>query len=282
MKRYFTAAVLLLSGLTGSYSFAEGKEIAITIDDLPFVGTTNNKPGNLQREHERFMNILNALVENKVPATGFVIGGTIEKDQWQLLQQFHDEGFVIANHTQTHLNLNSSNAEKYIADIDRADKVLAPLMTEKKFFRYPYLAEGKAEKKEEVRRHLASKNYTIAPITVDSKDFKFNANILAIHWRSRPNYIGGIKKQYLAYIWNQTLRAERHAEKKYGKEMPQILLIHANYLNSYSMNDILEMYRKNGYKFISLDQALNEYKKMNAEPSHQINSESGQSIELEN
>lgn len=282
MKNYLAAGLLFVFGLTSSSCFADAKEIAITIDDLPFVGTTNNKPGNLQREHTRFMNILNALVEQKVPATGFVIGGTIEKDQWELLQQFHDEGFVIANHTQTHHSLNSTSADKYIQDIARADKVLTPLMDGKKFFRYPYLAEGKGEKREKVRAYLASQNYIISPITVDSKDFKFNAQILNIHWRSRPQYINGIKKRYLDYIWNQTLRAERNAQKKYGKEMPQILLIHANYLNSYSMNDIIDMYRKNGYKFISLEKALDEYKKINAEPSHQADSESTESAELEN
>lgn len=45
------------------------------------------------------------------------------------------------------------------------------------------------------------------------------------------------------------------AEKR-GKSSKQILLIHANILNSYLLGDILEMYKKNGYKFISLTEAL--------------------------
>ncbi len=262
MKKYTMASLILMLAVSSSMAFAQNREITITIDDLPFVGSTHNKPGNLRREHERFMNMMNALIEYKVPATGFVISGTIEKDQWQLLQQFHDEGFVIGNHTHRHKNLNTSNAESYIEDIERTDKVLAPLMPGKKFFRYPYLAEGAGDKKEQVRRFLAENNYIIAPVTVDTKDFKFNAQILAIHWRSRPNHLERIKRNYLSYIWKQTLRAERIAENKYGKPMPQILLIHANYLNSHVMADIIELYKQNGYTFISLEKALNEYQRV--------------------
>lgn len=57
----------------------------------------------------------------------------------------------------------------------------------------------------------------------------------------------------MAYIWKQTLRAEKRSQ---GKNAKQILLIHANLLNSYVLGDVLEMYQKNGYKFISLTEAL--------------------------
>lgn len=73
-----------------------------------------------------------------------------------------------------------------------------------------------------------------------------------VPYRSRANYVQKIKPRYLAYIWKQTLKAE-----KSGKGKKQILLIHANLLNSYVLGDILEMYQKNGYKFISLTEALN-------------------------
>lgn len=255
MKGFIFSCLILLS----PFCFAEQKEIAMTIDDLPFVGTTHNKPGNLMREQQRFFNLMNPMIAAKIPAVGFVISGTIEKDQWQLLEQFKDEGFVIANHTQTHANLNTTDADRYIKDIANADDTLTPLMNSPKFFRYPYLAEGSGEKKQRVRNFLKERNYVIAPVTVDSKDFKFNAQILNIYWRNRPQHLPSIKKRYLAYMWNQTLRAERLAEAKYGKPMPQILLIHANYLNSHSMKDIIDMYQSNGYTFISLEKALQAY-----------------------
>ena len=62
------------------------REIAFTIDDLPLVASKMDTPGNKQRSTERFMKIIQAFTENKVPATGFIIGGAIEKGQWDFLE----------------------------------------------------------------------------------------------------------------------------------------------------------------------------------------------------
>ena len=242
---------------------AQSHEIAITIDDLPFVGSCNGDTKKLAREHDRFMKILQALTENHVPATGFVIANSIEPGQWALLEEFRNNGFIIGNHTYSHANLNTMSAEKYIQEIEKSDKILAPLMSPPKYFRYPYLAEGKGEKKIQVQTYLAKDQYIIAPVTIDSKDYRFNAELLAISWRNRAQYLNSFKKRYLNYIWSQTLKAEKHTQNGEDK---QILLIHANYLNSFFLKDIIEMYKQHGYTFISLPEAL----KSPAQPLNQI------------
>lgn len=255
MIKYFRFFAIMLLLIVSYQSIAQTREIAITIDDLPFVGTTHSKPGNLRREKERFLSIMQSLIDNNVPATGFVVSGSIEKDQWQLLEAFQNSGFTIGNHTHTHKNLNRTNPEQYINDIAKADKILSPLMTSHKYFRYPYLAEGKAESKQQVREYLSNNQYIIAPVTVDSKDFQFNARLLAIHWRNRNQHLNRIKREYLNYIWRQTVRAEKRAN---GKPVKQILLLHANLLNSHFMGDIIKMYKDKGYTFITLTEALND------------------------
>lgn len=250
-KKLVIAASFLLS----VNLFAEN-EIAITIDDLPFVGSGTSTPGNYKRTQERFMAIVNTLVDNQVPATGFAIGGAIAKNEWEFLEIFRNQGFNLGNHTYTHNSLNSESADKYIADIARADKKLAPVMTEPKYFRYPYLAEGKGEKKQKVLDYLAEQHYIVAPVTIDSKDYEFNAQFYRIPYRQRAQRLEQFKKRYLAFIWQQTLRAEKRAKKTEGQPVKQILLIHANLLNSLCLGDIIELYKKNGYKFITLDEAL--------------------------
>lgn len=255
LKKYLLGLALITSTLSNS-CFAFEREIAITIDDLPFVGTTNNNPAKLQREHDRFMSILQALVDNKVPATGFVIAGTIEKDQMELLEAFKNAGFIIGNHTYSHANLNTTTAEKYIANVEHADKILAPLMTSPKYFRYPYLAESKGEKKQAVLTYLTDNDYIVAPVTIDTKDFLFNQRLYAIPYRLREKNLNQLKQKYLSYIWAQTLKAEKRIGTAADKPVRQILLIHANLLNSYCMADIIELYKKNGYRFITLPEAL--------------------------
>lgn len=256
MRKIKLACVFWFSLIVYSSCFSEEKEIAITIDDLPFVGSTYGKPANVQRQEDRFSQIVQALVDHKVPATGFIIAGAIGKHHWQFLELFRDKGFILGNHTYSHKSLNNISAEKYINDIDRADKIIQPLFTNQKYFRYPYLAESTGEKKQKVQEYLAAHNYIIAPITIDSKDYQFNAQLLAIPYRLRPQNLARIKKRYLDYIWNQTVKAEARAKKQNQENTKQILLVHANLLNSHFLGDVLAMYEKNGYKFISLEEAL--------------------------
>jgi peptidoglycan/xylan/chitin deacetylase (PgdA/CDA1 family) len=142
--------VVSLFCLVNAACFSEDLEIAITIDDLPFVGSGTNTPANFKRTQERFMAIVNTLAEYQIPATGFVIGGAIAKNEWEFLNTFRNQGLSLGNHTYTHQSLNALSADKYINDIARADAKLTPVMTEPKYFRYPYLAEGKGIKKQKV------------------------------------------------------------------------------------------------------------------------------------
>ena len=170
-----------------------------------------------------------------------------------MLQAFRMDGFSLGNHTYSHANLNRVGAEKYIEEIGRADQVLSPVMTQPKYFRYPYLAEGKGLVKSEVQDYLTANQYTIAPVTIDSKDYEFNERLLKISWRVRNQYLNQIKQQYLAYIWKETIKAEKRSK---NANVKQILLVHSNLLNSHFLGDVIQMYKKNGYRFISLTEAL--------------------------
>ncbi len=252
MLKTYTKSILMALALVVNSSQAADKQISITIDDLPFVGHGASSK-EIKSGKDRFNQILQALINEQVPATGFVIAGAIAKGQWQLLENFQKEGFTIGNHTYTHANLNEIGAEKYIKEIAKADKRLLPLMTEKKYFRYPYLAEGRGGNRHAVQAYLAENQYIIAPVTIDSKDFLFNMQLLAVNWHHRADRLEKIKQRYLSYIWKQTEIAEKMA---HGKPTKQILLLHANLLNSHLMGDVIQLYKEHGYRFISLEEAL--------------------------
>lgn len=112
--------------------------ISITIDDLPFVGEYRNFHLNMMIE---------TMVKERVPATGFIIASEVRKNNWDILQKFRKAGFGLGNHTLSHANLNKMDAEEYIKEIRKADKILLPVLTEPKYFRYPYLAMSSGQKK---------------------------------------------------------------------------------------------------------------------------------------
>lgn len=245
--------------LLSTFTIAQEREIAITIDDLPFVGFCGNNTAKLKRQEERFMKILQTLTDNQIPATGFIIAGAIEKGQWEWLERFRNSGMSLGNHTYSHKSLNNMPASKYIDDVDRADKILAPLFTEKKYFRFPYLAEGKGDKKKQVYHYLSKNSYTIAPVTIDTKDFLFNQQLYAIPYRLRSQNLPRMKQRYLAYIEKQTRFAEKQ-DLAEGRPSKHILLLHANLLNSYFLSDVIDFYKQRNYRFITLEEALSESK----------------------
>jgi len=249
-------------------SFAHLKSIAITIDDLPFVGEYRNFHLNM---------IMETLKENEVPATGFIIAKEIRNDNWEMLHKFRDAGFGLGNHTYSHANLNKLEAKQYIQEIKSADTLLTPVLTEPKYFRYPYLAVSSGIKKDKVLCYLAKKNYQVAPITIDSKDFVFNQRLLSVPEVDRRAYLNELKPFYVDFIWQQTIKAEEHNQYHHNADQSQILLIHANLLNAYVLADIINRYKEHGYHFVSLEDALKTFKD-NIHCSKQVNPQHKESM----
>lgn len=247
MLKKCTLSILFLLLIISKTGFSQQREIAITIDDLPFVGESGNFHLNM---------IIEAIKADEIPATGFVIADKIRPDNWEVLHKFHDAGLGLGNHTLTHANLNQINADAYIREIDEADKILLPLLTEPKFFRYPYLAMSEGSKKMRVMDFLSTKKYQIAPITIDSKDFIFNQLLLSVPESGRRSFLDALRTCYLEYIWQQTLQAEEKNRFNHKNDQAQILLIHANLLNAYVLPDIIKLYKQNGFRFVNLETAL--------------------------
>lgn len=228
-------------------SFAQKRELAITIDDLPFVGENRNFHLDM---------IINAIKSHDVPATGFIIAKEVAADNWPMLHKFREAGLSLGNHTLSHANLNRVDADTYIRDIETADKLLSPVLTEPKYFRYPYLVTGEGFKKERVMHYLSSKNYQVAPITIDSKDFVFNQLLLSVPEKERRHFLTVLRPCFLDFIWQQTLKAEEHSRAAHKPSEAQILLIHANLLTAYVLPDIIDLYKQNGFTIVSLNDAL--------------------------
>lgn len=240
--------VLLLLTLFNK-CIAFDRAIAITIDDLPFVGDKGNFHLNL---------IIDCLQKKHIPVTGFIIADRVNPHNAHVLQRFHDAGLGLGNHTLSHMNLNQVDTETYLNNIEQADQILKPFITEPKFFRYPYLAMGQGEKKTKVLYYLEEQQYHIAPITIDSKDFIFNQQLLSVSEIDRREFFKELLPVYLDYLYIQTLDAEQLHQKKRQQAHPraEILLIHANLLNAYALCDVISLYEQMGYHFVSLEEAL--------------------------
>jgi hypothetical protein len=128
-----------------------------------------------------------------------------------------------------------------------------------RFFRWPMLHAGAtAEDKDRLETFLANHDYREAPVTFDNSDWLF-ANVYA-HARRTGNkdLEQRVRDAYAPYMESVLAHFERRSVDLFGREIPQILLMHANLLNAELGSELLAMLRKRGYRFISLETALED------------------------
>src|SRR5262245_47608878 len=112
MNRRIRSGLLLVLLLLSQFALAQKKMIALTIDDLPFVGDYRNFHLNM---------MMKSMQAEEVSATGFIIASEVRPNSWNLLHQLREAGFGLGNHTFSHANLNQMNAKEYMRQIKQAD-----------------------------------------------------------------------------------------------------------------------------------------------------------------
>ena len=91
------------------------------------------------------------------------------------LSVFANAGHLIANHSAEHADLHNISVEEFIQGIDLADQELKNFSNFRKWFRFPFLLEGKTPADVElVRAHLKKIGYMNGYVTVDSQDWFAN------------------------------------------------------------------------------------------------------------
>lgn len=257
---------------TFSFSFAvkaqEAKTqrfIAVTIDDLPVVSTRRD----LKTRQEITKKLLGHITKAKVPAIGFVnetqLYANDKRDEQQidLLRQWLDANLELGNHTFSHRSLSSVELEDYQNDILRGEVVTKELLKSKglqmRYFRHPYLHTGLDLKvKSKLGEFLAKNGYTIAPVTIDNEDYIFARAYDNAVDKGDKKLKDRVGAAYVPYLESKVNYWERQSEKFFGREIKQILLLHANSINADYFDDAARMLEKRGYQFITLEEALKD------------------------
>jgi peptidoglycan/xylan/chitin deacetylase (PgdA/CDA1 family) len=243
---------------------AAGREVAITIDDLPRGG--DGGPRNLAGVSAMTKRLLQPFREQSVPVIGFVNEGHADElgpqGLRQILDLWLDSGANLGNHSYSHLNINDVSLDEYTADIVKGEPILrAALAAHGKklvFYRHPFLFTGPtAQIKNQMQQFLDRHGYRIAPVTLDDDDYVFAALY------TEPKFKDRVRREYVPYMESVVAFFEQRSVEVVGREFPQILLIHASQLNADTMPDLLEMFRRRGYTFVSLEHAL-------ADPAYQL------------
>lgn len=229
--------------------------LAITIDDLPWVGPLS--PGaDRQQATER---ILAALEAHGAPATGFVNCGRVE-DGAPVLEAWLAAGHALGNHTAEHLDLNHADPARWAADAASCDSYLRELTGKAPlYFRYPYLHRGPTEERYRAgRRAVGALGSVVAPVTINTADWILDDAYVAALRKGEVERARAIADAYVEHV----LRATRHyrevARERTGRDVIHVLLLHANALLADRLDGLLERLAEEGFRFVPLAEALED------------------------
>lgn len=258
-------SVSLPSFLFSQSSKPPDRQVAITIDDLP-AGMADRVPA--ADITAMTAKLLGTLRDQKIPVVGFVNEKKLYKPgevdaRIHVLQMWLDAGFELGNHTYSHASLNQVGLKAWEDDVIQGESVLKLLLAERKmklrYFRHPYLDTGRdLLTRREAEAFLVERGYRIAPITMDGWDWMFAGVYEDARRRSDTVLQEQLAKEYLAHHNDCFAYAEQLSMKVLGYEPKQILLLHASNLEADHIGELLDVLRKRGYRFITLEDALGD------------------------
>jgi peptidoglycan/xylan/chitin deacetylase (PgdA/CDA1 family) len=251
----------------GGTQLGSQHSVAITVDDLPGALPGDDFAyGELKELQKINRGIPAALKAHHAWAIGFVnerklqVAG--ERDaRAELLQMWLDAGLTLGNHNFAHDDFSNTPLEKYEDDLIRGAVVTGALLKaagqSERYFRHPYLNTGATmEDKTAFDKFLEDRRYTIAPVTIEDADYVFNDAMAYAVEKKDKKMAAKAKKEYLEYVDTVFDYAEKESAEMFGRQIPQILLVHDNALNTECLDALLTKLEKRGYKFVSLDSAM--------------------------
>jgi len=270
MQARFPLVVALVLILVPGIAFAQvakppDRQVAITIDDLP-AGMADRLPAS--DITAMTTKLLGTLRDQKIPVVGFVNEKKLFKpgevdERIKALQMWLDYGFELGNHTYSHSSLNQVGLKAWEDDVIQGENVtkllLAPRKMKLRYFRHPYLDTGRdLLTRQQADAFLTDRGYRIAPITLDGWDWMFAGVYEDARKRNDTDLQQRLVNDYLAHHDASFAYSEQLAVKVMGYEPKQILLLHASNLEADHIGELLEVLRKRGYRFITLEDALGD------------------------
>ena len=243
------------------------REVAVTFDDLPGVAMLRRQRCNAKAFAEMNQRLLKSIETKRIPAFGLVVEGRLCENQRkhlsELLSLWLDAGLELGNHSFSHLDLNNTPLAAYEEDVVRGETVTAELLKQRgkrlKYFRHPFLHAGKDPgTREAFEKFLTDRGYRVAPVTIDNQEWVFAEVYAMAMGRGDTATANRVGAAYLAYMEEIFDFFERRSVEVVGREIKQVLLLHANPLNAEYFDELVQMMRRRGYGFVTLDQALQD------------------------
>jgi len=264
MNKHLVVLLALLCVAGGAVTAAPQRTVAVTFDDLPGAPA---EAGTAAEQLALNRAIVDTLVRRKIPAIGFVNevrlerDGAVEPARVKALEVWLDGGLELGNHTYAHPDLHRTPLEAFERQVLDGERVTRRLLAARgkapRWFRHPFLHTGAdLETKRAFEAFLNAHGYRVAPVTIDNSEWIFARAYLNAIADGAREAASRIADEYVAYMERKVAYYERQSVALFGREIPQVLLVHANHLNAEHFDRIAAILEARGYRFVPLAQAV--------------------------
>lgn len=257
-RHFIRASGLGLLGLslnrTALGSLRSSPQVSITLDDFNWFDIPR-----LSAE-ARNRALLDSLNAHSIKAAMFVCGKFVDNETGgKLLSAWDREGHLIGNHSYSHLYYPNVAFERFSQDVSRGEAVISKQRHFRKLFRFPFLKEGDTvEKRDAMRDFLKAHGYRNGHVTIDASDWYVDARLRERLKKNPDADLTPYRDYYLEHIWERSLYYDDLSRKVLGRSVKHTLLLHHNVLNGLFLNDVMEMFKKKGWRLISAEEAFSD------------------------
>lgn len=241
------------------------KYVAITMDDMPF----NTMPGyytmqDITITNTRLLKEINAL---QTPVAIFINGKTItgtndSAARFALLKDWCRSPFTtLGNHTLNHPNCANISFAQFRQEVAVNGSIIRKAAGGKElsWFRFPFNSLGNDSLQQAgMKGYLTATGYQIAPFTIESMDYAFDALYNNALKTGNRDSAENIARQYIRFTLQSFDYFEDMAMALYGRSIPHIFLCHANRLHADHYPDLVKALKERGYKFIDMETAMRD------------------------
>ena len=261
MKNQCGMRSLLIAALAfAAIPFATSQQIAFTWDDLPAHSAL--PPGETRVEIGRKL-IAAMQGERMPPVYGFMNGVQLDRepDSAPMLKDWTYAGYLLGNHTWSHMNLNTMDLVDWEADLRKNEPLLDKYAegNDWHWLRFPFLAEGDTSaKRADARAFLAAHGYRIAAVTMSFGDYMWNEPYARCVAKNDTTAIAQLESSYLQAAAEDADFRRAMSKALFSHDIPYVLLMHIGAFDARMLPRLLKLYRDKGFTFISLQDAEND------------------------
>ena len=213
--------------------------------------------------------VIAKLQQYKIPAIGFVNGGQISDGEKlfpvraNIVRLWRDAGLEIGIGSFKHIWFYNTAYADYVAAVEKNESITRKLLAEKnlplRYFSYPYLNTGRnAEDRDRFEQWLNARGIRSVKYTIDNQEWMYSYAYDKARMDNDLNTMSEIRQDFIHYMEKMFDHYEAYSREAFGRDIAQTMVLTPSRLVADSADELFQMIKKRGYRFVSMDEALSD------------------------